>query len=199
MPLGSKISSLCSVSSPWLDVELFNVAVALIGLFTDAKGPGGEGRQGLSLSPLRSHRERTRDGRGGHILNCIHTVNGTNGDSLAWCEWDKWHWLLPILTSPGLREDKSTAPCFVSFCLIQPFVLQFSVQGYKLSQEAPVWENPAFLLHTACRGQKTEVVMNHQVGKDQGSRATHTHSTVHKHPSWKSQKTQTRTLKTQQV
>ncbi len=59
--------------------------------------------------------------------------------------------------------------CFVSFCLIQPVILQFVIQGYKLSQKASVWENPAFLLHAAHRGQKTEVVMNHQVGKDQCS------------------------------
>lgn len=52
----------------------------------------------------------------------------------------------------------------VLFWLIEAFVLQFLVQGYKLSQKASVWENPAFLLHMAYRGQKTEVVVNHQVG-----------------------------------
>lgn len=60
-----------------------------------------------------------------------------------------------------LRDDnpidllRRVAPFFVLFWLIQPFILQFSVQGYKLSEEASVWENPAFLLHTAYRGQKT--------------------------------------------
>ena len=53
--------------------------------------------------------------------------------------------------------------CFVLFWLSQPFALQFSVQANKLSQEASVGENPAFLLHTAYRGQKTVVMMNHQV------------------------------------
>lgn len=47
---------------------------------------------------------------------------------------------------------------------MQSFALQFLVKGYKLSQEASVWKDPAFLLHTAHRGQKTQVVMNHQVG-----------------------------------
>lgn len=56
-----------------------------------------------------------------------------------------------------LRKDNyvdllcRVAPRFALFWLIQPFILQFSVQGYKLSQEASVRENPAFLLHTACR------------------------------------------------
>lgn len=54
------------MSSFRLDVELFNgVAVALISLFADAKGPAGKDRE-LSLSPLRSHQERTREGRDGH-------------------------------------------------------------------------------------------------------------------------------------
>lgn len=56
-----------------------------------------------------------------------------------------------------------------SFIFIQPFVLQFSVQRYELSQEASVWKNPAFLLHTASRGEKAVVVMNHEVGQDQRS------------------------------
>lgn len=51
-----------------LDVELFNVAVALIGLFTDGKGPEGK-RQSVCVSLLRSHQGST--GRG-HIVQCIH-------------------------------------------------------------------------------------------------------------------------------
>lgn len=86
----------------------------------------------------------------------------------------------------SLREDSATDAC-CSFCLLsRPFLPQSSVQGDKLSQEASVWENPAFLLHTAHRGQKTEVVANHQEGQDQRSGATHTHSTVNKHLTWKS-------------
>lgn len=69
----------------------------------------------------------------------------------------------------SLREDSSMDAC-CSFCLLsRPSLQQFSVQGYKLSQEASVWENPSFLLHTAHRGQETEVVMNHQEGQDQCS------------------------------
>lgn len=90
-----------------------------------------------------------------------------------------------------LRQDRSKG--FLAHRVV-PFVLQFSVQGSELLQKASVGENPAFLLHTAYRGQKSEVVTNHQVGEDQRSRATHAHSAVHKHLSWNSQKTQKKTL-----
>lgn len=54
------------VHSLWLDVELFNVAVTLIGQFSPmAKGPG------------LSRWGHIREGRDGH----------TNGDSLEWCQW----------------------------------------------------------------------------------------------------------------
>lgn len=69
--------------------------------------------------------------------------------------------------------------------------LEFSVQCYKLFQEASVGKNPAFLLHAADSGQETVMLMNHQVGQDHRSRATYPDSTVHKHLSWKSRKAET--------
>lgn len=74
MPLGSKISFLCSVASLRVYAELFNVGVALIGLLADDKGlVGGWGGRD-SLCHHRGH-SRGEQGRG--------RANGANGDSLA--------------------------------------------------------------------------------------------------------------------
>lgn len=84
MPLSSKISRLCSARPLRQDVELFNVAVALTGVFIDASGPGEGERQGLCVTS--GHIGRGEGGLDTVVNVYMSTVNGTNRESLTWCK-----------------------------------------------------------------------------------------------------------------
>ena len=55
--------------------------------------------------------------------------------------------------------------CVWVCCVIPvPLPLQGVVQGDELEQEAPVWEDPAPLLHPADRRQQSQIMLEHEEG-----------------------------------
>lgn len=70
----------------------------------------------------------------------------------------------------------------------QDGLLQLHVQSSQLFQEAPVWEDPAVLFDLEDGLLQAEVLVDHQVGQDDGGRPAHPDSTVDKDPSCSGQK-----------
>lgn len=64
------------------------------------------------------------------------------------------------------------------------FAEKLSIQVDELSEETPVGYDAPVVFHGTDGLHQGEVLLQHQVGQDQGGRAAHPHVAVHQHSAW---------------